>query len=177
MKMFNFLGNNEPKVEGSGLSLYRGGRIKVIIHNKDRSFNEYTCRLKDPYFVEINKKYYMVVERCIQRGKIPTIHFYYNNPAPIEFIHKHTELSAIKLKTQEDLADLRAEEKTILNELTIDADGLRAAMNARILKGIYEGTPIFSLKFIFLAVAVICVIVLIGLQVSGQVDVLGFFGL
>lgn len=176
LNIFNLFDKNAPKIEGSGLGLYKGGRIRVRIINEDRSYIDYTCRLKNPYFLEIGKRYYMIVERCILRGKIPFICFYFNNPLPIEFIHKTSPLSALDIRTDQEQRALRDEEKTILTNLKIDAEALRAAFTARILKGIYEGTPLFTFKFIFGALVVICIVILVVLQLSGKVDIMGFFG-
>lgn len=179
MGVLDFFKTKEnPKIEGTGLSLYKGGRIKVIIINEDRSFLEYMARIKNPYLLDIGKGKYQIIERAILRGKkYPLIVFNYNDIRPYEFIHKTTTFTASDLYTEEQLAKITEEERTLLANLTLDTEAIRSLFNAKILKGIYEGTPLFSLKFVFLGLLVLAAIVLIVLQLSGTVDVLEFFGL
>lgn len=150
------------------------GKIKVIIINEDNSCTEYFVKLGEAYFLTIKDRKYILVSDCIIYGDNPTLMYYYNNPLPIHFKHRISKLKAIDLIEEGKRGLLTPEKLNILSEIVHDSETLQVAFNSTVLKNLYsENTNFFSTRsFLYIAGAIV-VIILVILQVTGRVDVLG----
>lgn len=153
-------------------SWLKNKKILLIIINEDGSANEYYKNYPESYIFEIKKLSYVLVPKCIIRGKIPTLVYFYNNPFPVLFDFEYTKLTAYDLKTSEQLEHIPESEKTTLKNTHIDAQTLNLAFNTRIMKGLYYENNITP-KAIILIIGAILIAILIILQVTGVVDVWG----
>lgn len=148
------------------------GKIRVIIINEDGSFKEHFCNYPPSYAFEINKKSYILVPRSILKGKFPTCIYYFNNPFPVLFQFKYSELTALSLRGNTQLAQLSTNQKCVLENISIDSETLNLAFNTRVMRGLYSESGITA-KHIIIILIVISVVILVFLQVFGIVDVFG----
>lgn len=154
-------------------NIKKKGKLRVTLHYEDGSYKDFYLKLKSDYYITIKKKKYIIIPNCIERGKQPTIHYYYNNPWPIQFMHTKSNLSALEFWSKE-MRDLMPEDvKQTLALVTIDAGVLHAAVESDWLKSMYARAGITT-KVILLIIGAIVVVILILLQVTGTVDILGW---
>lgn len=165
----------EPVLDPDKLNIIEKGKIRVIVHYEDGSHVAYMLKLGQSYFFNIKKCYYLIVPKCISRGKKPTIQYFYNNPNPIEIGYKATELKADNFRTKDELKNLAEGQKTILANTFIDAEALKSAMTSRLLQGIYQQSKL-TLGAIMVICGAVLVVILIILHVTGVVDVVAMLG-
>lgn len=160
-------------VTTSGWNPFKWGNLRVLIINEDLSFKEYSVKFPESYVIDIKKKYYIVVPKCVIRGSSPTLIYYYNNPFPIEFIFQRSTLTPLDFVPEEKLKVMADSQKTILSNVLMDATGLKLAFDSEIIRGMYEKKGV-TFKAVLIIIVVIFIIVLVMLQVFGVVDVMGF---
>lgn len=166
---------DEPlELPESASAVRKKGKLKVTIIFEDGSYKEYYKKLGVAYFFTIKKRKYLVLPECIMRGKNPSIIYYFNNPWPLKFEHSISNFKAIDLYEKEIKDILPADIKIFLMNAYIDAEVLQSAFTSNWLKAMYA-KPGLTTKAIIIIMVVIVVIVLIVLQVTGAVDVIGFF--
>jgi len=154
-------------------NIKKKGKLKAVLHYEDGSYKEFFIKLGADYYITIKKKKYLLIPQCIERGKQPAIHYYYNNPWPIEFMHTKSNLTALEFWSKK-LRDLMPEDvKETLALVKVDAGVLHAAVESDWLKSMYA-RPGITTKMIILIIGAVLVIILILLQVTGTVDILGW---
>jgi hypothetical protein len=155
------------------IPLFNEKKIKVIIINEDQSTNTFYKSLPKSYCLNINKKSYILVTKCILRmDDKPCIFYFYNNPFPIFLEHKVSTYKPINLKSEEELNIMDTKDRLNLASVTIDAESLNLAFNTRFIRGLYFGDGMTTKTMLYIVGAVVIGILLI-LQLTGQVDVLG----
>ena len=166
---------DEPLKTPSALgNFFKRGKLKVIFIYEDGSYLEVYKKFDKSYFIENKKKLYQVVPRCIIRGKRPMIMFYYNNPAPIEPKYIHSELTA-DLLYREPKQQTEKSDKTFIPRTYLDSEALHSAMDSNIMKMMYQGNKLSAKTLIIIGI-IVFVMILIILQVTGTVDIVGAFG-
>lgn len=151
---------------------FKAGKVRFLIINEDGSFNEYFHKLPDSYMTEIKGKSYLVLPKCIIRGKYPTIIYFFNNPFPLLLEFKYSDIQAADLYNSELLDALKPEEKVTLANITLDSEAINLAFNSRVMRGLYARQGITP-KVIIIILVVVVVIILLVLQLTGVVDVWG----
>lgn len=159
-------------INSEGLEFLHKGKIRIIIINEDMSYSTYFRNLPKSYMFTIKRKNYIIVSKAILQGKNPTIIYFFNNPCPLFFEFQKSDLSALDLRTEEQI-NLLPEDKIITFRNTIlDAESLNIAFTTHAMKGIYSENNMTARNIIIILV-VVCVIVLVFLQIFGVVDIIG----
>lgn len=144
---------DEPvKVGDTGL--FKKGKYRVFIIYEDLSYRDFKVKLKESYIFTIKKKSYLVVPECILRGSNPILIYYFNNPYPVGF----------KYESVKDY-------KKVHSAPVVDASNLRSVLTSNLINKMYGST--MSIKNILIIVIVAFIIVLVILQLTGTVDVVG----
>jgi len=165
---------DSPVIDSESIGYFKKGKTKIILFFEDGSHKEYFMNLGQAYFFTISKANYLIVPRCISRGKTPTIMYYFNNPLPILFDYSYTSLSSLSLRTKEEILNLKESEKIILANTFIDAQAIKSAFDSRLLNSLYA-TNKLTVRSLIIILVVVTIISLILLQVFGVVDVIGMF--
>jgi len=161
---------NQPMFQGK--SFFSKGGLRVIIINEDMSANEYFLKLPKSYVIQLKDKSYFLVPKCVLRMKFPTIIYYYNNPFPIGFKYEKSNVKATDLYNDESLELLNNEIKVHLSNTIIDAEMVKLGFDNRFMKGIYAQGGM-TVKNYLLIMGAVLIVILVLLQVSGKVDVMG----
>lgn len=162
-------------IPSGALNFFKKGKIRCVFHYEDGSYHEVYKKFKKSYFIEYKNKLYQVVPKCISRGKYPMIQWYYNNPAPILPKYQSTKLTAEKLHQRKNEGEeIPEKEKTYIANTYIDAEALHSAFSSNMLKGLYSSNKLSAKSLIIIAI-VGFVMLLIILQLTGTVDVIGAF--
>lgn len=166
---------DEPlELPDSVSNIKKKGKLKVVIHYEDYSFKEYFVNLSHDYYILIKKKKYLLMPEAIIRGKQPAIHYYFNNPWPILFKHLRSDLKASEMWSEKIIKQFPEHIQEMLTSVIVDASVLHAATDSDWLKSMYS-RPGISAKTLIVIAVVILVVILVILQVTGVVDVVGFF--
>lgn len=160
-------------VQTSGWNPFKWGNLRVLIINEDLSFKEFSVKFPESYIIDIKKRYYVVVPKCVLRGASPTIVYYYNNPFPVEFMFTRSSLTPKDFIPVDRLNKLADEQKSIVSNVFVDAMGLKLAFQSEAMKSMYEKKGV-TFKAVLIIVIVSFVLILIMLQLFGVVDVMGF---
>ena len=153
------------------------GKFRVIIIYEDMTFKEHKIKLNDPFTINIKEKKYLVVAKCIIKGKNPTLIYYYNNPAPIMFEFTQSKITALSLYNEpEKLRSMTEEEKIILSKIFVDSESLHHLSSNTLIRGLYAETKMSTSKFIIIAIVVLVVVVAI-LHFTGVIDVTELLGI
>lgn len=170
-----------PSISESVKNRFRGGKVRVVMHFEDESIDEYYRGLGEGYFFDINEKYYLIQTNCIitGRGGRSEIHYYYNNPCPIKFGFRTTDLNAKEIIKKERLQLIKNTNENvyyILMRTVVDSKALRSAFNSKYLSGMYKqgeekGFQFDSRILIYGAIAVLVI-----LQVTGVLDLSDIYG-
>lgn len=165
------------------IALFRKGKIRFVIHYEDGGYVEYYKKMDDDYGVTIKDHLYLVVPKYIVYAKYPTLHYYYNNPMPVFFEFTSTKLTAAMLQEKKDynndgILDRRelqrfSEQKDMKANVYIDARALKVAFNSNLINKMYAENKIPT-KVIIVLVIVAAIAVLVILQMTGKIDILGF---
>ena len=155
------------------LNFLKKGKVRIVIHYEDESTKTIYKKIGQNYVFSVGKYNYFIVPRCILKGEIPTIHYFHNNPCPIEFKYKYSDLTAAKLRSEKEFSKLQEDQQTILISTFIDAQALQSCMNSKILSGLYNSNKL-SLGAILIIVGGVLAVILILLHVTGTVDVVSF---
>ncbi len=115
----------------------------------------------------------MLTPECIVNGKIPFVIWYYNNPMPLYFGYQRSKFTAKDMLTANEYAKLPDIKKKILATTILDGSGLSAVFNTNLLQGLYSNEDFWTMKNIIIISIVALVIVLVILQLTGTVDILG----
>lgn len=153
-------------------SVLKKKKIRLIIINEDLSFSEKFLNYPSSYVFDVLDKSYILVPKCVIRGKYPTLIYYYNNPFPLFFVYERSKLTALDLRNNEQILSMNDHQKTILANIFLDAEALNLAFNTRVMKGLYANKGLTA-KHIIIILVVVTVIILVFLQVFGVVDVMG----
>ena len=165
-------GIDEP-IQTTGLSsLFKKGKIRCRIIFEDQSYKDYWKKLDKSYVIEINKKTYFLEPSCILRGKESTISWYFNNPVPIIQTYEKSKLSMKKIIGDKEWAKLPDKQKKITASTFLDSDSATSVFNSRLIQGMYANTNM-SLKQWLLIGGVVIIVILVLLQVTGAVDIVG----
>jgi hypothetical protein len=170
-KTFDFSGLDTP-LEFEPKGYFKKNKIRVILINEDLSFREWWLKFPDSYVFSIKKKFYFFIPECVIKGKYPLIVYYFNNPCPIKWVFKKSEVTALMLRSPEQLSKLEEKEKVILANIFMDAETINLAFTTRVMRGLYAKTGLNAKVFIIIAI-ILFIMTLIILQVTGTVDILG----
>lgn len=155
---------------------FRKGKIRITMIFEDGSYTEYFMGLSENYTFTIKGKKYMIIPKCILRGKQPTITYYFNNPFPVYLEYKRSELTALDLQDDKKVAKMKEMDKVTLSNIKLDAQSINSAFTTNLIKGLYtEGG--MTTKTVVIILVVVTVVILIFLQVFGIVDVFGALGI
>lgn len=168
-------GLDEP-FDSSGLTAFlKKGKMLCRIIYEDTSYIDYYKKFSASYIVTIKNKDYLVVPKCFLRGKFNCMIWYFNNPLPINFEYVQSKVTALSLLDEKKLKALTDEQRTILAKTTMDGEGLHSIFNTKLIKGLYPVDSMFTGKMLLIYGVVIFVVILVILQITGTVDVLGEF--
>jgi len=151
---------------------FKKDKIKIILIYEDNSYKEFYKNFPKSYFFDIKNKSYLLVPKCIIKGKNPTIIFYYNNPLPLFLNYEMSKLSSYDLRSEQQKNLLREEQKTLLKNVYLDSDAINTALHTRFLKGLFDYGG-FTYKSILIILVVVVIIIIVFLQIFGVVDVVG----
>ena len=160
--------------EESNISFLKKNKVRVILRYEDGSHIDFYVKLGSSYFITIKKRKYILIAECISNGKNPTIEYYFNNPFPIGFEYELSSLTPSQLWDDPDLNIVPKDLVPILTDVTVDSETLQSAFNSNWLKAMYA-KPGLTTRSILLIGGAILVVVLIILQLTGVVDVVGWF--
>lgn len=150
-------------------------KLRVILVNEDGTFQEFFKKKPDSYTVDIKKKSYVVVPKAIIQGVFPTMIYFYNNPFPVWLEFQKSNIAALDLRSPDQLAKLKEEDKVTLANIGLDAESINLAFNTRVMRGLYSGGGITP-KAIIIILVVIAVLLIIFLHIFGVIDVYAFLG-
>lgn len=170
-------GLDEPILIGQkkgAISRILGGKpeLKVIIHNEDGSASEHLVKWPSSYVIEIGSKSYILVAKCVLRMSIPTIHYFFNNPFPIFFEYTLAGVKASDLYSDDMKKYQDTEVMTYLQEVEFDAETLSLAFNTRFLRGLYGNQGLTLMNWLLIGGGIL-IFILVLLQASGRVDIIG----
>lgn len=166
---------DEPIEIPENVSRFRKkGKLKVVIHFEDGSYKEHYVKLSSDYYITIKKKKYLLVPKAIERGKQPCVHYYFNNPWAIMFTYVPTTLKASELWSKMLKDQVPKELLETLAQVSVDSGVLHQAIESNWLKSMYA-KPGITTKAILLIIGSIIVAILVVLQITGVVDVIGWF--
>lgn len=160
--------------ENEGAGYFKKGKYRILIIYEDSSFKEFWIKIKESYIIKIKGKAYIVVPRCILRGTHSTLLYYYNNPNPIYLKFSHSELTASKFYSEEHLSELSKEQKEIFAKTYIDAEALQVGFSSKMISNLYKEN-VLTVKMMLLIMGGVFIVILVILQLTGTVDVMGFF--
>lgn len=159
----------------SGISLFKRGKVRCVLIFEDGSFSEYWKKLTDAYFMTIKKRKYLIVPKCIIRGKYPTIVWYFNNPSPIFFEFERSKVTALDFRTKDEQKLLTTEQKHLLAKVYLDSEGLDSAFDNSIMKGFYSGGGT-TVRRILIIILVVAVLILLILHFTGVINIMELLG-
>lgn len=162
----------DQPISSEGLNLFKKGKFRIIMIYEDLSIKEYYRKFSISYFITIKKRKYLVIPKCILRGKFSTIIYYFNNPFPIAFDHQTTQMSALDLYNDDTKKLLPENIQSALGVTMIDSEVLRSAFDSNWLQNMYYQKKV-TWKALLIIFIVVFVVILIILQVTGVVDVFG----
>lgn len=165
--------NAEISVKDSFVHRYLSkGPITVFIIYEDSSFKKYKLKLKDAYFFTIRGKKYNIVSKAFLFAPEPMVMYYFNNPMPLFFQHTISQLTAKAFRDPQEFEKLPLEEQVVLSKIILDSTGIDAAFSSSLMKSFYAENK-FTTKSLIIIAVVVLVVVLLGLQLTGTVDVMG----
>ena len=109
---------------------------------------------------------------CILYMKPPTIIYSFNNPFPYKLGFKYSKLTALDLRSDKEQAKLTENQKHYLADLHIDSEIINLSFDNRVMKSLYDKDSLTIKHFVFIAI-VVFIMILVVLQISGKVDVMG----
>lgn len=172
-KLNDMLGGlDQPVILGSKAKKFFGkGPVRILIIQEDQSANEYFMAWPSSYIFTIKDRAYFLVPKCILRMKFPTLTYSYNNPFPyfLEFQRSTTTSNDLWKGKTENLPDRI---KTLLSEIIIDSEIVQLGFNNRFMRALYSGGGL-TLRQWFMIIGAVLVAILVLLQLSGRVDVIG----
>jgi len=157
----------------TALQKFLKGRIKLCIIYPDNSAKVYSKKLKNPYFFTINKDTYFIVPNCFIYFKGATWGFwYYKNPKQVNFKYEVSNITSKDMYSEKQVAGMDDDEKSAISMLAFDTESFNVALTTRIFKSLYAHDGITT-KQLLLILGAIVVVVLVLLQVTGTVDIMG----
>lgn len=153
-------------------SFLKNGKARIIMIYEDHSFAEYFKKLKEDYVVTIKEKKYVLVPEAVITGKYNTFVYYYNNPFPLKFKFEKTKLTAQAMYDHDTFITLPQELQTTLTETYLDSKALHVAFSSNLINKMYSENKMSTMNWLIILGAVLIVILVI-LQVTGTVDVMG----
>jgi len=153
-------------------SFLKTGKVRVIIIYEDLSFNEFFKKLNEDYLITIKEKKYILIPESVIRGKYNTFVYYYNNPYPIRFTFTKTKLTSADMYNDETFQLLPEHLKMTLTDTYIDAKALHVAFSSNLINKMYALTKMSTMNWLII-IGAILIVVLVILQVTGTVDVMG----
>jgi len=162
----------DSPIESGIFDFIKKNKMICRIIYEDGSYKDFDKKFNKSYIITIKKRDYLVVPKCILRGKRPTIMWFFNNPMPINPEYIPSKLNALTFTEKKKKDLLSDEESEILAKTSLDAEGLHSIFNTKLIKGLYDQGGM-SGKSIIIIMIVAVVVVLIILQLTGVVDVVG----
>jgi len=151
---------------------FKKGKIKIVIHYEDGSYLEYWRKNKEDYTISINKRKYLLLAVAIEQGTNPSIHYYFNNPAPIIFKYQSSKISAINMYEKDDIQTMSKGLKHSLATTFLDSSTLHSALTSNLLTKMFSNQGL-TLKGWLILMGGTLIIILVVLQLTGVVDVIG----
>ena len=161
----------------SGLTdWYRKGKVKVIIFYPDISYTEHFMSFRKGTTFVINEKRYIIVPETIVKGKkFSSVRYYYDNPFPIRIGYQRTPLRKDVNFTDRD--PITKEVKVYNTQVEMNSTVYNDAMTTKVFADMYRNNSWLTPKNLIIIMVALLVVVLIYLQLSGQVDILGKLGI
>ena len=172
VKISSMLGDLDQPVIIGKVGWFKGGTLRVLVINEDKSYREHFVRFPKSYVIKIINKSYLFVPKCVIRGKHPTIVYYFNNPFPIDYEFQISTLKAIDLYSEDQKALLDDDVKVYLAKVSVDADIITLGFDNRFMAGMY-GQGGLSVKVWLIIMGVVVVLILLFLQLTGKIDIIG----
>lgn len=151
---------------------FQRGGFRIWLIFEDMSYKIYKRKLKKDYVFTIKKKDYFIVPECILQGRHPVLMYYYNNPFPIKFSFRKSRLTSLLMRSEKERQELTDEIKEQMANLYIDASNVHSTLNSNLINKL-NAEGFWSVKNIIIIVGVALVVVLIILQLTGTVDIIG----
>ena len=160
-------------LDETNVSFLKKNKIRVIIRYEDGSHATYYAKLGSSYYITIKKRKYLIIPKCFSKGKNPTIEYYFNNPFPIEFSYESSKITPFELWQDPEKKIIPEDIKTSLASICVDSETLQNAFNSNWLKSMYA-KPGLTTKSLLIIGGAIFIAILVILQVTGVVDVIGW---
>ena len=151
---------------------FKKSKMRVFMIYEDQSFREFWVKSKNPYVLTIRKRRYILIPECIIRGAYSTIFYYFNNPYPISMPYEKSKVTALDMVTVEQKKVMGDHMKNTLSKISLDSGTLDVAFSSNLINKMYAENRLTP-KVILIFIIVGFLIVLILLQVTGKVDVIG----
>jgi len=164
-------GIDEP-LESGIFDIFKRGKIQCRIIYEDGSFKDFYKKFKQAYCLTIKGRTYFVIPKCIMRGRIPSITWFFNNPMPINFAYQQSTVTALELIEPSKLIKCTDEQREVYANIKIDAEGLQSVFTTKLMKGLYD-TGGVTAKNVIIILIVVTVIILVILQLTGYIDLQG----
>lgn len=159
--------------EESNVSFLKKNKLRVVLRYEDSSHKDFYVKLGVSYFITIKKRKYVIIPECISNGKNPTIEYYFNNPFPIGFVYEISKVTPEQLWNDPDMSLVPKDIIPILTDVKVDSETLQSAFNSNWLKAMYA-KPGLTTRSLLLIGGGILIVVLVVLQLTGVVDVVGW---
>jgi len=156
-------------------SFLRNGKARIIILYEDNAYKELYRKLKEDYIITIKEKKYMIIPKCIIKGKYPTLIYYYNNPMPINFEGQASKISSKMLYDPKSFSQLDDEMKNTLANTYIDAKALHVAFTSNLINKMYSENKMSAKNWIIIII-VVMIAVLIILHFTGVINIMEILG-
>jgi hypothetical protein len=153
---------------------FKNNKVRIVILNEDLSFSEYWHKYPSSYVFTVRKKDYLFNSKAILRGKFPLLIYYYNNPFPLLFKYEKSSLTALDLRSPEQVAKLSEEQRVFLANVSMDSETINLAFTTRVMRGLYAKTGLTPKALLIIGI-VVFIMILVILQISGKVDIIGAF--
>lgn len=152
---------------------FRKGKIQIIIIYPDLTYRVYFRKIKDSYTIKIKNMQYMLLPKCFIKSKKLTIMYYFNNPNPISFNYSHSKISSIDFYNSDEKTKLSQSMKGTLTDVFIDAKAIDSAFSSNLINKMYAQNQFLTAKNLLIMGVIGIVVVLVILQLTGTVDVIG----
>jgi hypothetical protein len=90
------------------------------------------------------------------------------------FKYEKSSLTALDLRSPEQVAKLSEEQRVFLANVSMDSETINLAFTTRVMRGLYAKTGLTPKALLIIGI-VVFIMILVILQISGKVDIIGAF--
>lgn len=166
---------DKPLEISDAWSFLKNGKARIIILYEDLAYKEIYKKLKSDYVITIKGKDYMIIPKCIIRGKYPTLVYYYNNPMPVLFEWKPSGISSKSLYEPKNFKMLEDKMQDTLANTFLDAKAVHVAFTSNLINKMYSENSMTTKGWIVILVVVFIIIILV-LHFTGVINIMEILG-